>query len=242
MSVRLLIKLFFSEFIATGFLMFAACMGAWESTIFPNTNFQISINIALIVMIVVQCFGHVSGGHVNPTVTVAAFINGVISFPMLVVYVLGQVLGGTVGFGILKAVSPPMPENFCLTLPNPELTTLQVFVVEFVISSMLTVVVCSLWDSSNAGRHDALPIRVGFTLGSLVFSASRLSGGSMNPARSFAPALLMSNFDYQWLYWVSPLSSAIITSIIYKYFFKTPEPKEIKSNNTIEEDQNKVQV
>lgn len=168
--LRHLIKLFFSEFIATGFLMFTACMGAWEATIFPNTNFQISFNIALVVMIVIQCFGHVSGGHVNPTVTVAAYVNGIVNLVELVVYFVGQVLGGTAGFGLLKAVSPPMPDNFCMSLPNEELTTLQVFVVEFMLSSILTVVVCAIWDSSNANRHDSVTIRLGFTLGCLVFS------------------------------------------------------------------------
>ncbi|KAM7361468.1 aquaporin AQPAe.a-like [Cochliomyia hominivorax] len=222
-AMRQLIKLFFSEFIATAFLMFAACMGAWEATIFENTNFQISFNIALVVMIAIQCFGHISGGHINPTVTVAAYVNGIVNFPMLIVYCVGQILGATAGFGLLKAVSPPMPENFCMSLPDKQLNILQIFVVEFVLSAILTVVVCAIWDSSNAGRHDSLPIRLGFTLGCLVFTGSRFSGGSMNPARSFAPALIMSNFDYQWIYWVSPLSSAFITSYIYIYFFKTPE-------------------
>lgn len=67
---------------------------------------------------------------------------------------------------------------------------------------------------------------------------SRYSGGSMNPARSFAPAVIFSNFDYQWIYWVSPLSSALITSYIYKYFFKTQEP--VITNAT--DDQDKVEI
>ena len=171
---RNLIKCFFSEFIATAFLMFAACMGAWESVIFPNTHFQISVNIAFVVMSVVQIFGHVSGGHVNPIVTVAACINGVISVPMMVVYFLGQFAGAIVGFGLLESVLPTVPDGFCMTLPNEELNLVQVFVIEFVGSSMLVAVCCAIWDSKNANRHDSAPIRVGFTMGSLVFATVSL--------------------------------------------------------------------
>ncbi|TMW52646.1 hypothetical protein DOY81_002261 [Sarcophaga bullata] len=216
-----IIQCLLSEFIATTFLLFAGCMGSWQAIKFADTNFQTSLNMALVVMIVVQCFGHISGAHVNPVVTVAAFINDVIKLPMLLVYFIGQFLGAIAGFGLLIAVSMPMPENFCMTLPNEEINSLQTFVVEFLASSMLVTVCCAAWDTPNNKNQDSLPIRLGLTVGCLIFSAGQLSGGSMNPVRSFGPALWLLNFDYQWIYWIAPLSSAIVTSLIYKHFFRT---------------------
>ncbi|XP_037813727.1 aquaporin AQPcic-like [Lucilia sericata] len=216
-----LIQCLFSEFIGTAFMMFAGCMGHWEAVQFTNTNFQISLNMALVVMIVVQCFGHISGAHVNPVVTVAAFTNDVIKFHMLLVYFIGQFFGAIAGFGLLVAVSSPMHDKFCMTLPNGNITQLQVFVVEFIVTSMLVVVCCAVWDSRNVKHQDSLPVRLGLTVGCLIFSAVNLSGGSMNPVRSFGPALWLLNFDYQWIYWVAPLSSSVISSLIYKYCFRT---------------------
>ncbi|KAM7362748.1 aquaporin-4-like [Cochliomyia hominivorax] len=202
-------------------MLFAGCMGHLEYTQFSNSNFQTSLNMALVVMIVVQCFGHISGAHVNPVVSVAAYINDVLKLQMLVVYFIGQVVGAIAGFGVLVAVSPTMPETFCMTLPNENINPFQAFIVEFIISSMLVVVCCAVWDSSNAKHQDSLPIRLGLTVGCLIFSSVNLSGGSMNPVRSFGPALFLKNFDYHWIYWVAPLTSAVFTSLIYKHFFKT---------------------
>ena len=168
---RQMIQCLIAEFIATTFLLFAGCMGSWQAIKFADTNFQISFNMALVVMIVVQCFGHISGAHVNPVVTVAAFINNVIKLPMLLVYFIGQFLGAIAGFGLLIAVSMPMPENFCMTLPNEEINSLQTFVVEFVASSMLVTVCCAAWDIPNVKNQDSLPVRLGLTVGCLIFSA-----------------------------------------------------------------------
>lgn len=173
-AFKQLIQCLFSEFIATAFMLFAGCMGHWESVQFRNTNFQTSLNMALVVMIVVQCFGHISGAHVNPVVSVAAFVNDVIKFHMLLVYFVGQFFGSIAGFGLLKAVSSSMPEKFCMTLPSSNLNQLQIFVVEFICTSMLVVVCCAVWDSRNLKHQDSLPIRLGLTVGCLIFSAVSL--------------------------------------------------------------------
>lgn len=170
-TYKQLIQCFFAEFIATAFMLFAGCMGHWEYQQFANSNFQTSLNMALVVMIVVQCFGHISGAHVNPVVTVAAYINNVIKFQMLLVYFVGQFFGAVIGFGLLVAVSNSMPDRFCMTLPSSDISPLQAFIVEFIVTSMLVVVCCAVWDSRNVKHQDSLPIRLGLTVGCLIFSA-----------------------------------------------------------------------
>jgi glycerol uptake facilitator-like aquaporin len=71
-------------------------------------------------------------------------------------------------------------------------------------------------------------VAIGFTLGFNVILGGSISGGSLNPARSFAPALIVGNFDYQWIYWVAPILGGLIAAGLYRALHSDldlPSPK-----------------
>ncbi|XP_075145983.1 aquaporin-6-like [Haematobia irritans] len=220
LHMKSILKCFFAELLATAMVLFTGCMGALETSLFPNSLFQYSLNMALMVMVAVQSFGHVSGGHINPAVTLASWICGVVPLHMVLVYSVAQLCGSVVGFGLLKWIMATK-EGFCMTLPGQNIGTGQAFAIEFIITSILIMVCCASWDMKNTKFQDSLAIRLGLTVGTLLFSAANLSGGSMSPARSFGPALWSLDFRDHWVYWVAPLSSALVTSLVYKTAFMT---------------------
>lgn len=135
---------FLGELIGTGLLVFLGCMGCVKTDIFPNNHLQMTLNFGLVILICIQCFGCVSGAHLNPAVTVAAFIYNMVTAPMAIVYFCGQMLGGFIGYGLLMVVLSSdiiRPENsahgLCVTTVNPAISTSQGLAIEFIATAVL---------------------------------------------------------------------------------------------------------
>ncbi|KAH8413872.1 hypothetical protein KR222_010885, partial [Zaprionus bogoriensis] len=216
---------FLAELLGTAILVFLGCMGCVKTADFANNHLQTILNFGFAVLIAIQCFGCVSGAHLNPAVTVAAFIYDLVSLPMAFVYFVGQLLGAFIGYGLLKALLPDptlhSPETgLCVTLPAKGVTAPMAFGIEFAATSILIITCCGVWDPRNAKHHDSVAIRFGLAVAGLACAAGPFTGASMNPARSFAPALWNGNFQDHWLYWLAPLSAAAVTAIAYKAVFR----------------------
>lgn len=227
------VSVFLAELIGTALLVFFGCMGCATNLGVPSTHLNICINFGLTVMMIVQIFGCVSGSHINPAVTAAAYIYQLVSLPMAALYFVAQMIGGFVGFGLLKAVTPAnvvYPVNatvgLCTTMPNESISPIQGMAVELIITATLIWVVCGVWDPRNAKHHDSVPLKFGFTIATLALAAGPYTGASMNPARSFAPAVWNGNFEHHWVYWVGPMAGAIIAALAYKTVFRREVPTE----------------
>lgn len=227
------ISCFLAELIGTGLLVFLGCMGCIQMEGMPNSHLQIVINFGLTIMFIIQIFGCVSGAHLNPAVTAAAFIYKLVTLPMAGVYFVAQMLGGFIGFGLLKVVVPPeairannATVGLCTTVPHPSIGPIQAVSIEFLITMVLIMVCCAVWDPRNSKTHDSVSLRFGFTITALACAAGPWTGGSMNPARSFGPAIWNGDFQSHWIYWVGPMASAIVTAITYKAVFWREAPPE----------------
>lgn len=95
------------------------------------------------------------------------------------IYFVGQLLGAFMGFGILKAVSPAYvfekgnngtAPGLCTTIPNEHLTPLQAVSVEFLITMVLILVCCGVWDPRNGKHHDSVPLRFGLAVAGLAIA------------------------------------------------------------------------
>lgn len=168
------ITVFLSELIATGLLVFLGCMGCIKSDIFPNSHLQMTLNFGLVIMILVQCFGCVSGAHMNPAVTVAAVVYKLVTPPVGALYIAAQLLGGFIGYGLLKTVvpsnviTPPgAAHGMCVTIPIDEISSIQAVAIEFILTMVLILVCCGVWDPRNAKHHDSVPVRFGLAVASL---------------------------------------------------------------------------
>ncbi|OAD55119.1 Aquaporin AQPAe.a [Eufriesea mexicana] len=91
-----------AETIGTSMLVFVGCMGCVGSLGVIPSHFQIALTFGLAVMIVIQCVGHISDAHVNPAITVGSVVLGLKTIPEGFVYILGQMVGSILGFGMLK--------------------------------------------------------------------------------------------------------------------------------------------
>lgn len=90
------------------------------------------------------------------------------------------------------------------------------FILEIVMTFTLTYVVLTTTTKKNMKIAPLAGVAIGFTLGLNVIFGGSISGGSLNPARSFGPALVTGHFEYNWLYWIAPIIGGIIASGVFK--------------------------
>ncbi|XP_053603605.1 aquaporin-4-like [Plodia interpunctella] len=220
-------KAIVAEIIATMLLMLLGCMAC-----IPIDGLEIHpplyapIGFGLVILCNVQIFGHISGAYMNPFVSVIGIIYGKISFVTGILYIIAQCVGAIFGYGILISVSPHnmLEKGICVTHPHPNLNDYQAVVIEMFLTAVLSLVICALWDPVNAKMLESVAIKFGFTVAGLSIAGAPLTGSSMNPARSFAPALWNGRWQSHWVYWIGPLVGGILPALFYKYvWMKHPE-------------------
>lgn len=145
---------------------------------------------------------------------------------MALVYVPAQILGALFGFGLL-AVSMPWSvyeaksaEGICMTLPLDGMQPGTLFLVEFALTAILILTCCGLWDRRSEKLQDSGAVKFGLTIAALSIAGGHLTGASMNPARSLAPAMWQGNYYSHWLYWLAPLSASVVTTLFWKYVLR----------------------
>lgn len=173
--------MFLAELIGVGFILFFGCMGCIN-----GQPLSIALNFGIAVMTSIQIFGFISGAHFNPAVTIAAVIYKKISIHMACIYFMAQMLGGFMGFGLLKLVIPhhifkpnSTGPGLCTTMPHEDISDIQAFTIEFVATTALILVCCAVWDHRNDHLHDSVSLRFGFLIFMLACSAGQFTGASM---------------------------------------------------------------
>ncbi|KAJ8012123.1 hypothetical protein DPEC_G00065400 [Dallia pectoralis] len=201
----------------------------------PADLVLISLCFGLAIATMVQCFGHISGGHINPAVTAAMVVTRKLSLAKGVFYVGSQCLGAITGAGLLYLVTPESVRGALgVTTVNPKLNSGHGLLVELLITFELVFTVFATCDSkrSDLKGSSGLAIGLAVTIGHLF--AIPYTGASMNPARSFGPAVITMNFDNQWVYWVGPTLGGVMAAALYEYLF-CPDP-EMKTRKVFQRD------
>ncbi|XP_066259169.1 aquaporin AQPAn.G-like isoform X2 [Euwallacea similis] len=229
---------FMSELLGTSLLMFLGCMGcAPQADNPPAVHHMSSLSFGLVILIIIQIFGHISGAHLNPAVTISTVILKRLSPLMALVYIMAQFLGATLGFALLKILMPQewVVPGFCATKPHPKVTPMQALAIESLITCVLILVCCAIWDRRNAEKQDSVPSRFGFIIAAISMVAGPITGASMNTVRSFAPAVLEGDYAYQWIYWIGPTVGAVLGCGIYVFLFFHEEEKKEEEETELEE-------
>ncbi|XP_067634434.1 aquaporin AQPcic-like isoform X2 [Eurosta solidaginis] len=218
---------FLGETIGTALLVFLGCTGCAHDKNIENSPILSQINIALVVIAMVQCFGCVSGAHLNPAITLAVYVYDMISFKMTIAYFIAQILGAYLGYGLMLMLIPPSAiswegaaHSVCIPSRNPDITVNQAFCIEFIITALVIFTTCSAADARNAALQDSMPIRFGIVIVCAGLTAGPLTGANINPAKALAAATWMSDYENLWLYCSAPMSGAAVSSIFYKLVFK----------------------
>jgi MIP family channel proteins len=212
---------FVSEFIGTFALVFvggAAIMIAKDQNS-PAGLLQIAFAHGLILAVMVSALMRISG-HFNPAVTIGFVAARRIEIPMAGVYILAQIIGAILGAYVLKWTFPFA--LFEATRGGGQAIALQVtggqaFLLEFIATFFLVLVVFGTAVDPKAPRIGGLAI--GLVVAADILAIGPLTGASMNPARSFGPAIASSYFEAQIIYWAAPLAGGIVAGLLYEYLF-----------------------
>ncbi|MBI4548767.1 MAG: aquaporin [Ignavibacteriae bacterium] len=206
------------EFIGTFALIFIGV-----SSICVNAGLAgVALAHGLTIAVMASAMGHISGGHFNPAVTVGAFIGRKISPKETIAYIIAQLAGGAAGAVAVKSVFPlSMYEvpKLGSTLLAADVSIGAGILMELILTFFLVLVVYGTAIDSRAPKVGGLFIGLTVTLG--ILAGGPLTGASMNPARSFGPALAGGYWDNHIVYWIGPLLGGIVAGLIYsKYLGK----------------------
>ena len=208
------IKSCLAEFVGTFALVFCGT-GAIiinEQTSGAVTHVGIAITFGLIIMSMIYAFGEVSGAHFNPAVSIAFTAAKLFKPTLLLPYILSQVAGAIVASLVLKFL---FPMNQLLGITLPAGSDMQSFILELILTFFLMTVILSVSQGSKEqGMFAGLAIGATVLLDAMF--GGPISGASMNPARSLAPAIVTGNFEHLWLYLVAPVCGALMSLLIWK--------------------------
>ena len=226
----------FAEAIATYALVFFGPLAIILSVVAFGDGLSIEsiIMIALAhgaaIGLMVYAFGHISGAHINPAVTIPMMITKKISITDGIGYIIFQLIGAVVAAFSLKAILPEIGAkvNFGTQGGPSELLNNSIMAgitVEIILTFFLVTVIflTAVHKKAPAGIH-------GISIGGMVFLLHivgvPLTGASMNPARTFGPAVVSGFWELHWLYWLAPIIGGIIAGVIMNYVFvNKAEPK-----------------
>jgi aquaporin Z len=198
----------FSELLGTFMLVLVAAGGA-----ILHTKGQISLAAAvvvpgLMVLAIILFMGAVSGSHLNPAVSLAFAVRGDFPWKRVPGYIIVQLVGATLACLFLLAVFGNV-KHLGATLPGPGYHDWQAFLMEIALTALLVSVILGTASAAqNVGAIGALGVG-GYIAAAGLWSAP-VSGTSMNPARSFGPALVSGDWTAYWVYLVGPLLGAAI--------------------------------
>ncbi len=203
-----------AEAIGTFALVFAGC-GAIvvDSKTHQLGHLGVAISFGLVIMFGIYAVGHISGAHFNPAVTFAFSLSRHFPWPRAVAYWTAQ-LAGAFAAALLLRASLGNHADLGATLPSGSQG--QAFLWELILTFFLMFVIVSVATDTRA-VGEAAAIAIGGTVGLDALFGGPITGASMNPARSIAPAVVSGNVHALWLYVAAPLLGAALGAIAYQF-------------------------
>ncbi len=213
-------KALVAEFIGTFALIF---IGAGAGALGIGGLVGVAFAHGLVVLAFAYAYGHISGTHINPAVTLGVLAAGKIEAGKAAAYIVVQILGGLVAAFTLRWVlggvvgglgATTLAQNLQVGGSTVSITPLVGLVLEAILTFFLVNTVLNAAVSGKAGGHAGLAI--GMTLTLAILMGGPLTGGSLNPARSIGPALASGNTTDLWVYLVGPVLGAVVAGLLYR--------------------------
>lgn len=208
---------YFAEAIGTFALVFCGTGAIMinELTRGTITHVGIAMTFGGIVMMMVYAFGRISGAHINPAVTIGAAVAKKIPVMQIIPYILSQLAGAFTASALLSVM---FPENLTLGTTLPAGSVWPSFVLEVIFTFILMIVIFEVTSRAELIPVTGLAIGTTILVGALV--AGPVSGGSFNPARSIAPAILSGQVQSLWIYIIAPVLGTCTAAWLWPYFQK----------------------
>lgn len=168
----------------------------------------------MVLTAIVYAIGYRSGAQVNPAVTIVLLVAKKISIIEATVYIIAQLIGAVIAAAVVYCIFGSAM-SASVTLPDDG-NIIRAIILETVMTFTLVYVVLATTTTRNFKIIPLAGLAIGFTLGLNVMFGGAITGGSLNPAPSFGPALVMFNFDYHWIYWIAPVLGGLIAAGVYR--------------------------
>jgi len=234
------------ECMATALFVFFATGSVVAVNTYPDQLVTAAANVLAAVIqgysiaTLVYAVAHTTGGHLNPAVTLSLMTSGHIGFIRGFLYIASQVIGGIIGSGLLKAVIPSSYERTLGATDISKGVTPGIgFLLEFILTFMLLFTIFGTainTQSTTSGSHVLAPLPIGFAVTIGVVIAYSFTGGSLNPARSFGPAVVQGIWTAHWIYWAGPMGAGLVVGLLERYVFlvQVSDRKKEDSPNKVE--------
>ncbi len=209
---------FFLVFIGPGAVMVNAYSGGAVGHV------GVSLAFAFVVIAMIYALGHLSGAHINPAVTIAFWSARRFPGALVIPYLLAQCAGAVAASLALRATLGAVG-NLGATLPAVAVPA--AFCIEWLLSFALMFVIMAVATDKRVADGSAA-IAVGLTVGFCALVGGPLTGASMNPARTFGPALVGGLWRAHWLYWVSPITAMVVAAWAYDLLRQAAPPKVVR--------------
>lgn len=202
-----------AEFVGTFFLVFVGVGAVATDAAFGGLGpVGVALAFGAVVAAMVYATGHISGAHLNPAVTLGFLSTGHVTRTDAAAYVGAQVLAAVVAAGALEVMLGLAP---AVGTTVPDVPLAAAFGVEVLITfALMFVIMAVATDPRATGSLAGVAIGLAVTMGALMGGGP--TGGSMNPARSFGPALATGEWTAHWLYWVAPCVGAVAGARCYR--------------------------
>ncbi len=216
------IRKYIAEFIGTFVLVLFACgtaaMTGCSTTEFNTAYVVTALAFGLVIVAMAYSIGNVSGCHINPAVSIAMLISGKLTVKDFVGYVVSQFLGAIAGAGVLLALIGPDKGLGANGLFEGDI--LKSIIIEVILTFVFVIAILGVTSKVENGKVAGLVIGLSLTLVHLFGIA--FTGTSVNPARSFGPALFVGGdaLANVWVFIVAPLIGGALAAVVYKVLDK----------------------
>ncbi len=203
-----------AELVGT-FLFFTVGFMGVQAALVSQVPVLIAVPFAfgLGLLLAIYAFGHVSGGHFNPAVTVAMALDRRTTPVDAVGYIVAQVVGAVGAALLLQGLFDSAAVKSVLTRPGNGFTDIKALILETILTAGFLLVILASTKKSATVAGLAIPL----TLVAIHFAAIPFTGSSVNPARSLGPALVAGDLGVIWIYLVGPVLGAIIGWALWTY-------------------------
>ena len=200
-----------AEFMGTFALVFAGTGAIITNDITHGavTNTGVALTFGMVVLTMIYAVGDVSGAHFNPAVTLGFFAARRLEGKMVLPYVLSQLSGALAASLLLRGL---FPQHSTLGTTAPAGPALQSLIFEIILTALLMFVILNVSVGAKE-RGITAGIAVGSVIALEALFAGPISGASMNPARSFAPALVSQHLAHLWIYLIAPVAGALLAVV-----------------------------
>ncbi len=208
-------NIYIAEFLGTFSLLFAGCGAIIVNDVYPGMlgHIGISMVFGLIVMAMIYSVGNISGAHLNPAVTLGFLFAGRIGKEVVPGYIVSQIAGAFAASLVLWFF---FPEHETAGATIPSIALIKAFVMEVILSFILMFVILNV-STGHMEKGIMAGVAVGGVIALEAMTGGPITGASMNPARSLAPAVISGHLNTVWIYLTAPVLGAFLAHPLCKW-------------------------